>query len=392
MDIAPLMNDGHDGEPAKRVLHYVKDRKEKGYPIVGIYCGYAPIELIQAMGIVPAVLCAFSRVPIASAETVLPGNLCPLIKSSYGFILEGTCPFFSLSDAVIAETTCDGKKKMFELAAEVKPMHVMDLPQLPDEAEALANWTVMIRKLQRFLQDTLHRSASDQDIETAIQKTNRKNRMMRKLYDFAAIHPPAINWQEMYDVGFLALPSTADEMIPILETLQKKLEQRVAQGLYYGTTDSPRVLVTGCPVGGDALKIFKIIEAAGGLVVAPDACTGIKAFMGEIEENTPDPVQAMARRYLKIPCACMTPNARRLAELSYMIEKFKPDAVVDFVLTACHSYNVESYKVGRHVTEHHGLPYLKIESDYSDNDEGQIRTKIEALFEIVASEKTKETV
>jgi len=59
-----------------------------------------------------------------------------------------------MSEAVIAETTCDGKKKMFELAAEVKPMHVMDLPQLPDEAEALNNWTVMIRKLQRFLEDT----------------------------------------------------------------------------------------------------------------------------------------------------------------------------------------------------------------------------------------------
>jgi benzoyl-CoA reductase/2-hydroxyglutaryl-CoA dehydratase subunit BcrC/BadD/HgdB len=383
MDITPLMNDGFDGAPAKRVLHFMQNKRAQGHPVVGIYCGYAPIELIQAMGIVPAVLCAFAEAPIASAETVLPANLCPLIKSSYGFILEGTCPFFSMSEAVIAETTCDGKKKMFELAAEVKPMHVMDLPQLADEPEALQNWTVMIRKLQRFLEDTFKRKASDQDIETAIQKTNLKNRMMRQFYEFAALHPPVINWQEMYDVGFLALPSTADDMLPILEALLVKLQERIAAGLHYGTADSPRVLVTGCPVGGDALKIFKIIEASGGLVVAPDACTGIKAFMGEIEENTTDPVVAIARRYLQIPCACMTPNERRLSSLTEMIEHFRPDAVVDFVLTACHSYNVESYKVGRHVSEHHGLPYLKIESNYSDNDEGQIRTKVEALFEIV---------
>ena len=91
------------------------------------------------------------------AETVLPANLCPLIKSSYGFIVEGTCPFFAMSEAVIAETTCDGKKKMFELAAEIKPMHVMDLPQLADEPEALLSWTVMIRKLQRFLEKTFNR-------------------------------------------------------------------------------------------------------------------------------------------------------------------------------------------------------------------------------------------
>jgi benzoyl-CoA reductase/2-hydroxyglutaryl-CoA dehydratase subunit BcrC/BadD/HgdB len=240
----------------------------------------------------------------------------------------------------------------------------------------------MIRKLQSFLEDTFQRSASDQDIEIAIQKTNHKNRLMRNLYDFASIHPPVINWQEMYDAGFLALPSMADDMLPILESLLKKLETRVAQNLHYGTADSPRVLVTGCPVGGDATKIFRIIEESGGIVIAPDACTGMKAFMGEIEENSPDPVKAMARRYLEIPCACMTPNEGRLKSISQMIEQFRPDAVVDFVLTACHSYNVESYRVGRHVGENHGLPFLKIETDYSDNDEGQIRTKIEALFEI----------
>lgn len=383
MTIPLLMNDTYDGEPAKRVLNYMQEQKKKGQQIAGIYCGYAPIELIQAMGIVPAVLCAFSNAPIASAEDVLPANLCPLIKSSYGFILEGTCPFFAMSDAVIAETTCDGKKKMFELAAEVKPMHVMDLPQLPDEAEALTNWTAMIRKLQLFLEETYQCKATDEDIEVAIQKSNSKNRLMRKFYDFAAIHPPVINWQEMYDVGFLALPATADDVLPTLEKLIVKLENRVERGLHYGTKESPRVLVSGCPVGGDALKIFTIIEEAGGLVVAPDACTGIKAFMGEIDENTGDPVQAIAKRYLEIPCACMTPNTRRLSALSEMIETFKPDVVIDFILTACHSYNVESHKVGEHVIGNHDLPYLKIESDYSDNDEGQIRTKIEALFEMV---------
>jgi benzoyl-CoA reductase/2-hydroxyglutaryl-CoA dehydratase subunit BcrC/BadD/HgdB len=102
------------------------------------------------MDAVPAILCAFSNAPIETAEAVLPANLCPLIKSSYGFIVNGTCPFFGVSDAVIAETTCDGKKKMFELIADIRPMFVMDLPQLPDEKEAGQNWSVMIRKLQAF--------------------------------------------------------------------------------------------------------------------------------------------------------------------------------------------------------------------------------------------------
>ena len=384
MDPQPLFDDQYAGVPAKRVLHYIESKREKGYPVVGIYCGYAPIELIQAMGLIPAVLCAFSKAPIASAETVLPANLCPLIKSSYGFILEGTCPFFAMSEAVIAETTCDGKKKMFELAAEIKPMHVMDLPQLADEPEALENWTVMIRKLQHFLEKTFDRKISDEALQISISNANKKNRAMRKFFEYAAMHPPLISWQEMYDIGFQALPATAEEMEPILETVMAKLEQRAENGIHFGTAEMPRVLVSGCPVGGDALKIFRIIEEAGGVVVVPDACTGIKGFVGEIEENSDDPVKALAKRYLEVPCACMTPNNRRLTALSDLIEQFKPDAVIDFVLTACHSYNVESYKVGRHVNDTHGLPYLKIESDYSDNDEGQIRTKVEALLEMVS--------
>jgi benzoyl-CoA reductase/2-hydroxyglutaryl-CoA dehydratase subunit BcrC/BadD/HgdB len=92
-------------------------------------------------------------------------------------------------------------------------------------------------------------------------------------------------------------------------------------------------------------------------------------------------VRAIAERYLKIPCACMTPNNLRLTELDKLIAKYKPDAVVDVVLHACHSYNIESFKLKEHVVSNHGLQYIKIETDYSQNDYGQISTRVEALLE-----------
>jgi benzoyl-CoA reductase/2-hydroxyglutaryl-CoA dehydratase subunit BcrC/BadD/HgdB len=378
-----LMNDGFDGEPSKRVLQYVKSKKEQNYPVVGIYCGYAPIEMIQSLGIVPAILCSFSNIPIESAETVLPANLCPLIKSSYGFIIEGTCPFYSISQAVIAETTCDGKKKMFELIADIKPTFVMDLPQLPDELSAKDNWKNMILNLKTFLESSFDRTTSDEQIERSLQSANRKNKLMEKIFSFAALNPSVISWQEMYDVAFIALPSTGEEIIPTLKQLIEKLEKRVKEGFYFGSHNSQRVMVTGCPIGGDATKIYNIIEASGGVVVVPDSCTGMKTFMGQFEENTGDPIGAIANRYLNIPCACMTPNNKRLVDISNMIDQFKPDVVIDFVLQACHAYNVESYKLGQHVSEKHGLPFLKVESDYSDGDTGQLKTRIQALLESV---------
>ncbi len=381
--VEPLVNDGFAGEPAKRALGYIQSQREKGQNVVGIYCGYAPMEIIRAAGAVPAVLCAFANKTIEVAETILPANLCPLIKSSYGFIKTDTCPFYSISELVIAETTCDGKKKMFELISHIKPTYVMDLPQLPDEKEALNNWTVMIKKLKCFLETTFDRKIDDRDVEQEIKETNVKNKLMNKVFDFAALTPTPLSWVELYDLSYLAQAATTKDMIVLLTDCVGKLEKRVADGVYHGKKDSPRVLVTGCPVGGDATKVFKIIEEAGAVIVTLDSCTGMKPFANLIAENTPDPYAAVARRYLDLPCSCMTPNNRRLTELYKMIERFQPDVVIDVVLHACHSYNIESHKVKEHVTSKHNLPCLKIETDYSQSDTGQIRTRVEALLEIL---------
>lgn len=381
--IEPLVNDGFAGEATKRTLSYLQSQREKGKNIVGIYCGYAPLELIRAVGAAPAVLCAFANKTIEAAETVLPANLCPLIKSSYGFLKTDTCPFFAISEAVIGETTCDGKKKMFELIADLKPMHVMDLPQLPDQKEALDNWTVMIKKLKGFLETTFNRKIDDADVEKEIHATNEKNRLMNKIFEYAALTPTPVSWLEFYDLTYLGQAATTEDMLPILNARVAKLEKRVSEGIYHGEKNSPRVLVTGCPVGGDATKVFKIIEEAGGVIVVLDSCTGMKPYTSLIEENAADPYRALSRRYLDLPCSCMTPNSRRLDELDRMIGTYKPDVVVDVVLHACHSYNIESYKIKEHVTGRHKMPFLKIETDYSQSDMGQIRTRVEALLEMV---------
>ncbi len=381
--VEPLVNDGFAGEPAKRCLSYIQSKRELGKNVVGIYCGYAPMEVIRAADIVPAVLCAFADKTIPPAEEDLPANLCPLIKSSYGFIKTDTCPFYSLSQAVIAETTCDGKKKMFEMIADIKPVHVMDLPQLPDQKEALDNWTRMIKKLGGFLEKTFDCKIDDTKVEQEIKNTNLKNRLLNAIFDYAALIPTPLTWQEVYDLGYLGQAATTEDMLPILRAALTRLEKRVSEGVFHGDTKSPRVMVTGCPVGGDATKVFRIIEEAGGVIVSLDACTGMKAYAGSIEENTSDPYAAISKRYLDIPCSCMTPNDRRLSEMDKIIEKFKPDVVIDVVLHACHSYNVESAKVKAHVEKKHGLPFLKIETDYSQSDVGQLRTRVETLLEML---------
>ena len=115
-------------EQRQRSFLVMKEVEDKGIPVVGAYCTYFPQEIAMAMGAVTVGLCSTSDETIPIAEKDLPKNLCPMVKASYGFAVSDKCPFFYFSDVVVGETTCDGKKKMYELMAEFKPVFVMELP------------------------------------------------------------------------------------------------------------------------------------------------------------------------------------------------------------------------------------------------------------------------
>ena len=107
-------------------------KKSAGPSIVGVYCAFTPKELIAAAGAIPVALCSGTSQTIPAAEAHLPRNLCPLIKASYGHALSDSCPYLHMADFLLADATCDGKKKMFELLGDIKPLYMLQLPQTAD--------------------------------------------------------------------------------------------------------------------------------------------------------------------------------------------------------------------------------------------------------------------
>ncbi len=155
-------------------IDFVRAEKRRGKGVVGIYCEFTPRDLILAAGAYPICLCGSSRKTIPPAETVLPVNLCPLIKSSLGYILTNGCPFFSMADLIVAETTCDGKKKVWELIRDRKPQHILELTQKVLETEAWEHWLLEVRKLKIRLEELYQKTISDDDLRSAISAMNRE--------------------------------------------------------------------------------------------------------------------------------------------------------------------------------------------------------------------------
>jgi benzoyl-CoA reductase/2-hydroxyglutaryl-CoA dehydratase subunit BcrC/BadD/HgdB len=363
-------------------LMKIKVAKDEGQKVVGIYCTYCPQEMIMAAGAIPVSLCGTSEKPISAAEEVLPRNLCPLIKSSYGFAATDTCPFFHFSDLIIGETTCDGKKKMFEIMQNIKPVHVMQLPHLHQLDAALELWVKELRRLRSTLEAELEVEITDEKLWDAINSINQETMAVKSICDLNKMDPPVLSGLDLLTVTWSRnFSNDKENLLTMLNGLQQELKTSQKNSEF--SSQRPRVLLTGCPVGLGSEKVIRLVEEAGGCVVAMENCSGYKTLELQSDTGMDDPIIALAQKYMSIPCSCMSPNPYRVELLERMLEDFKVDAVVDLTWQACHTYNIEAFEVGRMVKAK-GLPYLHLESDYSNSDLETLKIRIEALLEMVA--------
>lgn len=368
-------------EQRKNSFLGVKKLKDAGIPVIGSYCTYFPQEIATAMGAASVSLCSTSDETIPVAEKDLPKNLCPLIKSSYGFAITDKCPFFYFSDVVVGETTCDGKKKMYEYMSEFKDVYIMELPNTQRE-DALVLWKKEIIRFREYLEKKFEITITEDQIREAIKINNDVRRSLKGLYEVMKNDPAPIKGQDLFKVLYGSTFKFDKKAIPAeVDALTEKIKKEYAEGKM--EEKKPRILITGCPIGGATEKVIRAVEDNGGIVVTYESCSGAKSIDKLVDEDNPDVYDAIARRYLNIGCSVMTPNANRLELLGRLIDEYKADGVVEMTLQACHTYNVETRAIRRFVNEEKGIPYINVETDYSQADVGQLNTRIAAFIEML---------
>ncbi|WP_302226090.1 double-cubane-cluster-containing anaerobic reductase [Veillonella magna] len=368
-------------EQRKKSFLTVKELKDKGVPVVGAYCTYFPKEIAMAMGAATVGLCSTSDETIAEAERDLPKNLCPLIKSSYGFAKTDKCPYFYFSDVVVGETTCDGKKKMYELMQEFKDVYMMELPNSQSE-RGLAFWKEEIIAFKQYLETKFNVTITDEDVRRAVREENAVRRSLKRFYSTMRHEPTPMTGHDMFKVLYGTTFKPDRSVIPAeIDALTDTIEKEYAAGKRQDK--KPRILITGCPMGGATEKVIRAIEENGGVVVAYENCTGTKNVERLVDEEAEDIYQALAERYLAIGCSVMTPNPNRYESLDSLIDEYHVDGVVEMVLQACHTYSVESKSIRDFVTKKKNIPYIYIETDYSTTDVGQLSTRLAAFVEML---------
>ena len=293
------------------------EEQKKGRKVFGTFCVYVPDEVIIAANGIVTGLCGGSQFWVPDGEKVLPKNMCPLVKASVGARLGRTCPFFRIADMYVGETTCDGKKRVYDCRkSKCLPISGRD--------------ALLMTQISFF----------DDPVRCA-QMCNR----------------------------------LADE-----------LEQRIKDGVSVVPEGTKRILITGTPLAVPNWKLHNIIETSGAAVVCEEMCTGTRYFENLVDESgetLDEQFMNLSRRYMKTNCACFTPNTGRIDDILRMVDEYQVDGVIDCSLMFCCLYDTEKRAVAEALKEKN-IPVLSLETDYTDTDAEQLRTRIGAFVEMLS--------
>lgn len=372
--------DVHGIRPAELV-----EAQKNGQKVFGTFCTYVPDEVVVACNGIVTGLCGGSQFWVPDGEKYLPADMCPLIKASLGARMGRTCPFFRIVDEIVGETTCDGKKKMYEILATDVPMHIMELPQMkrPKDIDAFADEIALFGK---NVEEVTGKQLTVENLAGAIRIINNRRRALQRVYETRK-NPDIIPISGtdallMMQIAFFDDPVRCAEMAG---KLADELEQRLADGVSVFPKGTKRILLTGTPLAIPNWKLHHIIETSGAAIVCEENCTGTKFFTNLVDESQTTlegQFHALAERYMKINCACFTPNTARIDEVLQLARDYQVDGVINTNLKFCTTFKTEAPALEK-VLEDNGIPVLDIETDYTDNDAEQLRTRVEAFVEML---------
>ncbi|MBQ6353955.1 MAG: 2-hydroxyacyl-CoA dehydratase, partial [Lachnospiraceae bacterium] len=223
-------------------------------------------------------------------------------------------------------------------------------------------------------------------LNDAIKTINNKRKALARIYDARKnadnIPISGLDALLIMQIAFFDDPARCAEMA---NKVADELEQRNKDGVSVFPAGTKRILLTGTPLAIPNWKLHHIIETSGAAVVCEEMCTGTRYFENLVDEDNAtldDAYMALSKRYMKNNCSCFTPNQGRIDDILRMAKEYNVDGVIDTNLKFCCLSDTERRSVEEAMNEA-GIPFLGIETDYTDSDAEQLRTRIEAFVEML---------
>ncbi len=358
----------------------VRAHRQAGGKSIGTFCIYVPDEIALAAEVLPIPLCGGTGWSVDYADKMFPRDICPLVRSTFGLAFSSTCPYKTLKDFAVGETTCDAKKKAWDLLG----FKVMEVPQKKAEMDRDL-WRAEVRAFKDAVEDLSGVTVTPEALKSSIRLVNKKRDLLGKINAYRKLDPPPLSGLDALLVSQTALAMDTGAFNAIAQALADELGARAASGASAYETPGKRVLMAGTPSPLGYAKVHDVVESSGMRIVADESCTGVRYYRNLVDETPGDlegMLDAIADRYFTIDCACFSPNAERFENVVALARAYGVQGVVQNVLQYCHGFNVEARAL-ENALKDADLPSLKIETDYAEEDIEQLKVRAEAFREIL---------
>lgn len=361
-------------------------KRPEGMKTIGTYCALVPNELIYAAGAMPVRLCSGSYTAYAIGDDVVPRDACPLVKAVMGFEQTHTMPLYDNCSLMVLPVTCDCKKKLAGMLGEGKPTAILHIPARKEEDADIEMYLRQLYQLIPKLEAAAGQKITAKTLAEGINRVGYAQYEMSRFLKYRRFQPALLHGTQVMAVmnAFSYMPVW--EWAGQMNRLNVELEVRLGQKKFVGKTKQPRILITGSPIAFPNIKIPLLIEEMGGILVADETCYGERGLYDPtvvIDESFDGMMRALANRYTR-PCTCpvFVDNTQRIYRIRQMIKTHKAQGVIYHVLRGCLVYDYEYQRMEEELGKL-GVPVIRVESDYNEEDVEQLRIRIEAFIELI---------
>lgn len=354
--------------------------------LIGTYCMMVPQELIYAAGAENVKLCSGSFTAFSIGEDITPRDACPLVKAVAGMEEIGSLPPYSDCEMVVMPVTCDCKKKLASMLAEFTKVHVMQVPSIRQSDDLIELFLEELYNLLPALEEATGNEITLSSLRRGVEAVGYAQLQMSRFIRLKQHRPMLIRGTHAMAVMNALAYMSLDSWTDALAKLNDELEQRKEQGALITRKTQPRIMLTGSPVVFPNIKLPLLIDEMGGALVADETCMGERTMYDPLavsDQSFDGIMRAMANRSVR-PCTCPTflDSSTRIHRLKQMILDHEVEGVVYHVLRGCLVYDFE-YQLIEEEMGKLGIPIIRVESDYNEEDIEQLRIRIEAFIELI---------
>jgi len=352
-------------------IEEISAARKAGVKVVGYFCIYAPVELVQAAGAIPVRLMRGGQAAEEAGEQYLRADACSFCNACMGNF--GRDRLYQQVDAVLSVNTCDMMRRLPESIEKHFGIPVFQL-YLPRTSEPLPHRVAEFRRQGELLtgkMETLTGTAIVTDrLESEIAAFNRMRGMLRQASDTRRMNGPLLSGSTMLDLAATAWLLGPVKAVSLVEEVLRMVAARPRP-----EGRRPRLMLGGSMLTEDDRWLLDLVEERAD-IVTDILCTGTRWFSEDVPADGA-PINRIARFYFSRPCMHRRPNSATYEYAQKLAREFRVVGLVYKTLLYCDPWSFEV----RRLQEALGLPMLHLDTDYSTENREQMRTRVEAFLE-----------